>query len=203
VVTVRSRGRLPHWEESAATYFVTFRLADSLPKAKLAEIEFERRDIVATAIAMRRELSAGERERLAKLFHYKIDAYLDAGRGKSFLAVPRVAQVVEKALRHFDGMRYRLIAWCVMPNHVHVVFRPLGDHGLREILHTWKSFSANNANRILGRGGEFWQREYYDHLVRNETDFRRVIEYVVDNPKKAGLVDWPWVWRVGEPIPEE
>ena len=193
MVTVRNRGRLHHWEASAATYFVTFRVADSLPHTTIEQFEFERRDIVATAAAMHRELSLHERERLAQLFDEKIDAYLDAGSGAAHLADPRVARMTARTLLHFDEVRYRLFAWCLMPNHVHVVFQPLADRKLSGILHAWKSYSANQANRILGRSGEFWQREYYDHLVRDEKDFRRVVRYVPENPRKAKLVDWPWV----------
>jgi REP element-mobilizing transposase RayT len=193
VVTVRNRGRLPHWEETPATYFVTFRLADSLPKSTVEEFEFERKDILATAEAMGRGLSLVERMRLAELFNDKIDAYLDAGSGESHLADSRIAQAVTKTLLHFDKVRYRLFAWCLMPNHVHVVFQPLAGRKLSEILHTWKSYSAKEANRTLGRHGAFWQREYYDHLVRNEKDFRRIVRYVMDNPKKANLKNWPLV----------
>jgi REP element-mobilizing transposase RayT len=193
VVTIRSRGRLPHWENTPATYFVTFRLADSLPKSVAEALDAERKDILATARAMGRDLSPSERVRLAKLFSDKIEKCLDSGCGENHLVDPRVALATMQALLHFDGQRYRLSAWCLMPNHVHVVFQPLGNHQLSEILHTWKSYSANQANRILGRAGAFWQREYYDHLVRDEKDFRRIIRYVMDNPRKANLVNWPWI----------
>ena len=193
VVTIRSRGKLPHWEDKAATYFVTFRLGDSLPKAAVEKIEFGRRDIVATAKAMQREMSAQERKRLAALFSGKIESYLDAGRGACHLANPEVARMVAQTLFHFEAARYRLLAWCVMPNHVHVVFQPAAGCELAEILHTWKSSSAKRANRILRRTGDFWQREYYDHLIRDESDLDRVVRYVLENPQKAGLKDWPWV----------
>ena len=85
-----------------------------------------------------------------------------------------------------------------MPNHVHVVFRPIGNHQLAAILHSWKSYTANAANRILKRTGSFWQREYYDHLIRNEEDFLRIVRYVMNNPVKAGLRDWPWVELRGQ-----
>lgn len=193
MVTVRRRKRLPHWEESPATYFVTFRLADSLPSAVLRKIEFERKDIVATAKAMDRELTVHERQRLAKLFGEKVESQLDAGTGECFLARPIIAQLAAQTLSHFEGVRYRIFAWCVMPNHVHVVFRPSAGHKLAGIIHSWKSYSAKEANWILKRSGDFWQREYYDHLVRDERDLRRCIEYVLDNPQKARLIRWPWV----------
>jgi len=80
-----------------------------------------------------------------------------------------------------------------MPNHAHVVFTAMGDHGLDDILHSWKSYSAHEANRILGRTGHFWQREYFDHLIRNEASFRKIVDYVQENPIKAGLRNWRWV----------
>jgi len=193
VVTVRKRKRLPHWEDAVAVYFVTFRLVDSLPSAVLREFEFDRQDIIATAKANRRELTLRERSRLVKLFVRRIETYLDAASGSCLLAKPDVAAMFVRTLRHFDGSRYRLHAWCVMPNHVHVVFRPLAEHKLSAILHAWKSYSANEANRILRRSGDFWQREYYDHLIRDERDLQRCIRYVLDNPKKAGLKNWAWV----------
>jgi REP element-mobilizing transposase RayT len=114
----------------------------------------------------------------------------------------RVADKVRDALLHFDAVRYSLAAWCVMPNHVHVVVRPFGGitggtpvplSELSEILHSWKSFSAKEANKLLRRSGEFWQAESYDHLIRNEADFRHAVKYVLDNPIKAGLKNWRWV----------
>lgn len=193
MLTVRSRGRLPHWERASATYFVTFRLAGSLPEHVLSQIQWERADISATAKAAGRELSSAEQKRLRELSSEKIEACLDAGGGDLSLADARVASLVAQALQHFDGKRYRIFAWCVMPNHVHVVFQPLKGHSLPEILHSWKSYSAKGANRLLKRAGEFWQHEYYDHLVRDEQDLRRVVRYVLENPRKAGLLKWPWV----------
>ncbi len=100
--------------------------------------------------------------------------------------------MVQNALMHFDGDRYEIVAWCIMPNHVHVIVRPLGENQLSEILHSWKSFTAKEANRILRRTGQFWQEEYYDHLIRDEEEFNAEVQYVLDNPLKAGLKDWPW-----------
>ncbi|HYL47242.1 MAG TPA: transposase [Candidatus Limnocylindrales bacterium] len=193
MVDIRSRGRLPHWEEKSAIYFVTFRLADSIPQQALRQIELEREDIVRTPEAAGRRMSPSEQDRLAVLHSEKIEAFLDAGAGACSLANPKVARLVVNSIRHFSRIRYRIFAWCVMPNHVHVVFRPTANNGLAEILHSWKSYSSRLANEILMRSGVFWAREYYDHLVRDENDLRRVVHYVLENPSKAGLKDWPWV----------
>jgi REP element-mobilizing transposase RayT len=193
-VSIRDRGHLPHWEAATATYFVTFRLADSLPQEALKKILFDREDIPATAAQMGRKISEPERKRLVKLHTRRIEKYLDAGVGACFLKNDTVAKVVADSLRQFHGTRYQLFAWCVMPNHVHIAFQTLAGNTLTRILHSWKSFSAKQANQILHRSGEFWQREYYDRLVRDISEFHRAVEYVVDNPKRAGLEDWPWVW---------
>jgi REP element-mobilizing transposase RayT len=193
MATIRSRGRLPHWERDHATYFVTFPLADSLPQSVLQSFEFERRDIIATARAAHREPSTSEQKRLAELFTERIESKLDAGAGSCYLAKPAVAAVVAEALQHFHLSRYLLYAWCVMPNHVHILFRPLPGHALAEILHSWKSYSVREANRLLGRSGKFWRREYFDHIIRSEEEFYRTVGYILKNPQRAGLKDWRWM----------
>jgi REP element-mobilizing transposase RayT len=103
---------------------------------------------------------------------------------------------VEAALLHFDGARYRLLAWCVMPNHVHVMIETLEGFPLADVLHSWKSFTANQANKLLGRPGEFWQREYFDRYIRHAEHFQQAVAYIEENPVKAGLAriktEWPW-----------
>jgi len=197
-ITVRRRGSLPHWERDSATYFITFRLADSLPKSVLARIESERWAIVQTAKSMNRELSSDERKKIQALSSQSIERYLDNGAGACHLRGSEIAVEVARALLHFDQQRYQLFAWCVMPNHVHVVVRLFPGQSLAKIVHAWKTFTAKQANRILGRGGKFWQREYYDHLIRGEADFGRALKYVAENPDKAGLKNWNWVWIGGE-----
>ena len=200
-IKIRTRGHLPHWEGGHAAYFVTFRLADSLPKQVLERVRFARSDIPETAAVMRRPLSDAERLRLRKLHSRRMEAYLDAGAGACHLRNPAVARMVALSLKKFDGERIRLFAWCIMPNHVHVLFQDLRGDSLKGILHSWKSFTAKQANRILARSGEFWQREYYDHLIRNGSEFARAVSYIIANPKRARLRNWPWVWAVPEGPP--
>jgi REP element-mobilizing transposase RayT len=196
-VTIRDRGRLPHWEKDGATYFITFRLADSLPKSVLERIESERHAIVTTANQLRRALSADERRKIQHLSTPVIEQFLDSGAGACHLRNPVIAEDVASTLRHFDHSRYRLFAWCIMPNHVHVVVGLFTGETLATVVHSWKSFSAKQANRILGRHGAFWQREYYDHLIRGEEEFERAVRYVAENPAKADLKHWKWVWVGG------
>jgi REP element-mobilizing transposase RayT len=192
-VAFRDRGYLPHWEMEGATYSVTFRLGDSLPQALLSQLDFERKDIMKTAQQMGRDLSEAERMRLDDIYR-QFDEALDAGYGACRLARPEVADMVYNALLHFEGERYALESACVMPNHVHAVFAPLHGHDLADILHSWKSFTSKEANKLQGTTGQFWEREYFDRLIRNVSELERTVRYVVENPVKAGLKDWKWVW---------
>ena len=110
--------------------------------------------------------------------------------------IAEIAALAQESLLHFDGQRYRLLAWCVMPNHVHVVIEPIEGHTLSVIVKSWKSFTSRQANTRLGRTGAFWEADYFDRYMRNEDHLMRTIEYVENNPVKAGLVeepaDWPW-----------
>ena len=202
------RGYLPHVKAEGGTYFVTFRLADTLPKDVLQRYHFEREDVVKRAKAMGRKPTRDEEERLAALQSERVEAYLDAGHGKCWLKHPHIAGMVAGALKHFDGERYSLHAWVVMPNHVHVVVTPRAGHTLSAILHSWKSFTAHAVQKVaqpsrlqIPKGEAFWQRESYDHRLRDEADFARVCEYTIQNPVNAGLCEkaeeWPYLWRGG------
>ena len=177
-----SRGYLPHFEGGEIVQSMTFRLHDSLPSSL--------RDKLAAELE---RLSKHERTRHRRR---RIEAALDRGHGACFLANPRIARLVSDALRRFDGERYRLHAWCVMPNHVHVVVTPLAGYTLSSLVHTWKSFTAGEANKRLGRRGHFWMQEYFDRAIRDERHFRAAVEYVEHNPVQAGLCKapeaWPW-----------
>ena len=142
----------------------------------------------------------------------RIEKYLDAGHGACWLRLPEIAALVVGALLHFDRQRYLLLAWCVMPNHVHALIETRELWPLDGVLHSWKSFTSHEAGKIL-RGaagetpalpgskrphlaGEFWQREYLDRYVRNAEHYANVLAYIEENPVQAGLAkiktDWPW-----------
>ncbi len=144
--------------------------------------------------------SFNDEERKARLRH-AIDRYLDSGRGSCVLNKAIAAQVVIDAWRHFDGQRYRLHAWVVMPNHVHVLVELLHGHRLPDIVRSWKTFTARMINRHLGRSGALWMPDYWDRFVRDEDHYRRVVNYIRQNPVKAGLVDraeqWRWSSTIG------
>lgn len=181
--TVHFRGYLPHWEAGEIPQSITFRLHDSLPHELLSR--------------WRKELTnlAPAEEELER--RKRIEAALDAGYGQCHLKQAEIATLVEQALLHFDGTRYRLHAWVIMPNHVHVLITPLHGYSLSAILHSWKSYTAKEANRILGRQGAFWMEEYFDRMIRDENHYAKVLEYIRQNPVAAGLCREAEEWRFG------
>ena len=142
-----------------------------------------------------RPLTQSEQKNLEFLYSEKVEKYLDAGHGACFLRRDDIAEIVANALKHSDNQDYKLFAWCIMPNHMHVVLEPLLKE-LPEIVYSWKWFTAMKANKCLNRRGIFWQREYFDHLLRNQESLERTVEYVWANPEVAGLQNWKWRWRI-------
>lgn len=171
------------------------RLADSLPQSKLHEWREEKKAL------QQKDLTEVERQQLEHLSSEKISKYLDAGYGECWLRRDDIAKMTADCLRHFHNERYELLAWCIMPNHVHVVLTPGYDYSLSSILHSWKTYIAWNANQILHCRGAFWGSEYFDHLIRNQDDLEHCIEYTWNNPELAGLKDWKWRWRCDTALP--
>jgi REP element-mobilizing transposase RayT len=195
-VHIRNRGRLPHWEKDEGLYFITFHLADSLPHSVLVKIA-ERQAILATAKQNHAKLLPGQKALLDAYSRTRVEEYLDRGAGSCPFLDIRIAGAMAAALRFRKGKNYRLLAWCIMPNHVHVVARLFPGQELAKVIKSWKNFSAKAANQALGRKGRFWQREYYDRLIRNGDELDRAIRYIVENPASAGLKNWAWVWSTG------
>lgn len=175
---------LPHWSQEGATYFVTFRLADSLPQEKLRAWKIERDRWQEKNPPPH---TATQRQEYAERFSDRIEEWLDQGAGRCELAQLEVGAIVEEALRHFDGDRYVLGRYVIMPNHVHCTVRPLGGHTLAEVTHSWKRFTAREINKLRGRTGAFWQDESFDMIVRNEHHLERLEAYIVNNPAAARL----------------
>jgi REP-associated tyrosine transposase len=200
-----SRGYLPHVKREGARYFVTFRLADSLPKEVLLKYRAERAERLQhlgaqQASPKRLDTPPQKPEALDEIerdYSRKLEAYMDKGAGACWLNRPDIADLVAGAFRFFAGERYLLDAWVVMPNHVHVVLWPMPNHTLSKIVQNWKRYTAREANKLLDRIGEsFWQPESFDHWIRNDDEHARCCRYVVNNPVKARLCAAPenWTW---------
>ena len=179
VAGLHFRGKLPHLMKEGAVYFVTFRLADSLPAHEVARLKHERQVVLEQARAAKSPLTWHEEEQLLAWYCDKVEALLDAGHGACWLSKLEIASLVTDALKHFNGQRYELRAWVVMPNHVHAVVWPLPGQTLSDILHSWKSFTSKAANKLLGRTGEFWQKESFDHWIRDDAEHARLAAYSI------------------------
>ena len=175
-----SRGYLPHFDGGSIGQFITLHLADSLP-AHIVE-------------RWKRELEAEPDEIREIELNDRIEKYLDEGYGECYLKREDVAALVQDSLLFFDGRRYKLISWVIMPNHIHFLLAPLNAHSLSDILHSIKSYTANEANKVIGRAGQFWHEDYFDRFIRSEEHYWHTVNYIHNNPVKAGLCrsakDW-------------
>jgi len=195
-----SRGYIPHRDKAGLIQHVTFHLADSVPekiqeriKSELAILqnEFYLKNLDEKEI--REKISVEKLKRLHEL--------LDAGHGSCILRDPKHAQIVQDAILKFHEEKYLLNAWCIMPNHVHVLFKLLNTP-LARIVQSWKSFTALQINHLSGRSGRFWHREYYDRYIRDEKHLNLVRDYIKMNPVNARLVgnyeDWKFAGTINE-----
>jgi REP element-mobilizing transposase RayT len=196
------RKNLPHYQPPNATLFITFRLAGSLPKAVQLELQAEAERLEAQLSRLENPQERAEQAYLQqrRLFGCWDKALDTASTGPFWLQEPTIAQLVADSLHYWHNQKYRLDAYCLMPNHAHIVITPLlkegnSYHSLASIMHSIKRHTARQANLILNRQGTFWQPESYYHAVRDESELQRIIGYVLHNPVKAGLIDdwqqWP------------
>jgi REP element-mobilizing transposase RayT len=182
-IDIRTSGDLPHWEQGNVWYFVTFRLADSLPLSVVQKLKEERERWKQSHDL--ENLSPIEVAEYRRLFSERYEKLLNSGSGSCVLRDSQNAQIVEDALQHFEGNRYDLDEFVIMPNHVHVLVKPRMGHRLLDILHSWKSFTANQINRRLGKTGQLWQHESYDHIVRHVRAMEAIRRYIRENPTVA------------------
>ena len=175
-----SRGYLPHFDGRALPQFITIHLAGSIPTRVIRRWRQEFKTLTC------------EQEKI--LLQRRIERYLDQGYGEAFLKIPELAEMVQNALLTFDNLRYRLFSWVIMPNHVHSLLTRFEQFELSDILHSIKSFTAHEANKMLSREGQFWIEEYFDRYIRNQEHFERTVRYIENNPVKAGLCRRPEEW---------
>ncbi|MFT3746542.1 MAG: transposase [Pyrinomonadaceae bacterium] len=167
---------LPHFDGGELTQFVTFRLGDSVP---------------AELIKKWRSEAKSDTE-----FRKRVERFLDSGFGECWLRNESIAGMIVDSLKFHHSTKYALHAWVSMPNHVHVLLTPLSGYHLAEVMHSIKSYTAQQANKILNRTGQFWQRESFDRYIRNAKHFTAAVRYIEQNPVKAKISktpqDWPW-----------
>lgn len=203
------RQRLPHLQPLGGTFFVTYMLDGSFPKPLLekwkAQLDWQKRGLMhSTGVSIDEST-----RRMYKLDFKKKDDFLDTSTsGNHYLKHDALAGIVAGSLHFWDGRRLDLLAYCIMSNHVHAVFRLYDENNtpaeifLQDVIHSIKRFSALECNKILGKTGQFWQNESYDHWIKTPQEERNCIRYVLHNPIKAGLcrqaADWKWSYLKNE-----
>jgi len=187
---------LPHWTvctTDSVIYWVTFRLADSIPQEKLRAWEQARESWRG---AHPQPWDAKTWDEYNELFGERFEAWLDQGFGSRALAGVEIREIVRGRILHFDGARYVIHAAVIMPTHVHALVQPLHQHTVASILKGIKGVSARQANQLLGTAGAFWQDESYDHIVRSNEQLWHYFRYIKENPRKAGLRgDEYWLYK--------
>jgi putative transposase len=176
-----SRGYLPHLDAPGEIQALTFRLKDAVPEAVIER--------------WRRELSHESNSVRERKLRIQIARFEDAGHGSCLLGLKAHADAVQESLFHADGTRYRLLEWCVMPNHVHVLIQSLEGMPLGEIVRTWKTYTAKVINAGEGTKGPVWAADYHDRYIRDLDHLENARLYIRKNPVKAGLCPAPEAWR--------
>jgi REP element-mobilizing transposase RayT len=204
------RRKLPHYQPGGGTVFITFRLVNSLPLDVIREIQEEKDRLFDAARRMTPDRRDAELTKANKLLFARYDeALAQANYGGNLLARPEVAQAVAACIVRAGARFFTTEAYCIMPNHVHIVLTPNCEQdgrpvALARITQAIKGASAMDANRLLGQSGQFWQCESYDHIIRDAGELERVVRYVLWNPVKAGLVEdwraWPWSYARLAPV---
>jgi hypothetical protein len=186
----RTRRNLPHWSQVGKLYFVTWRLADSLPNEARMLVEADRKAwLKKHGDRPVSELGHRLKREWYRLFHHRVQRWLDAGHGACVLRDTGACGIVAGALRHFHGVRYHLGSFTIAGNHVHALVAPNEGVELSAVMHSWKSFTANAINRALERQGPLWMDEYFDRLLRNELHLERVEAYIAGHARQGAYVE--------------
>ncbi|MDB5339570.1 MAG: hypothetical protein JWN70_5189 [Planctomycetaceae bacterium] len=196
----------PHWSRAGAIVFVTFRTHDSIPQSVLLRWDREKNDWMkrlglpqqnwSTLLPL---LSEKDQKDFHREFNRTREDFLDTFHGKCLLRQPELAKIVSDSLLHFDGDRYRMGDFVVMPNHVHLLAAFGCPEQMREQFDSWLHYTAVQINRQIGATGSFWQQEPFDHLVRSSEQYHYLREYIFQNPGKARLRDGEYLYRRYEP----
>ena len=173
---------LPHWQQLGKMYFITFRLADSIPAEKLSELSQKQEQFKQSYSP---PYTSDQEKEYRHLFYKQLDIWMDNCMGSCILADQRYAEIVKSSLEFYNEQKYMLDHWVIMPNHVHVL-AIVEDTILKQVTHGWKSFSARKMNAISGNSGQVWQHESFDHIVRSEFYLEKYRNYIVGNWLKSG-----------------
>lgn len=184
---IEHRDNLPHVRQENVIYFVTFRLGDSLPAERVAELKQRREEWMRLNPLPH---TPQQQREYRRIWTARIENLLDAGYGACVLRDAQCRGMLEASMRHDDAVRYQLSEFVIMPNHVHALVHVLPGQKLGEVIKAWKSVSARGIGKRLGRSGSYWMDEYFDHAVRSDGSLERFVSYIRQNPKRLPPSDF-------------
>ena len=192
---VRRGYSYPHRERENAIYHIGFRLYDSIPQTVIRELQMRRRLLEVRLIEEHGELSEYDLEQLDHFFSVEIEKQIDSGYGSCIFNDHSNCEIMRDVLTAANGSRYELYAWCIMPNHIHVLMSLLLGNKLSDVVHAWKSSSSHLINKKRNAIGKLWQRDFFNRIIRDYNHYQKTKEYIWNNPDKAGVYAWPWRWK--------
>jgi putative transposase len=202
---IRERIR-PHWSQAGAIVFVTFRTVDSIPREVLQRWDREKNDWLERRNLLDGrhwsdvipKLDARIRSEFDRRFNRCREAYLDTCAGQCLLRKPELASIVKEALLHFDGDRYRMGDFVIMPNHVHLLAAFSDPQAMEKQFDSWLHYTAYRIHQATGQKGHFWQQEPFDHIIRSVEQYEYLRHYIAENPRKAKLRANEYLYRAAE-----
>ncbi|MCK4565648.1 MAG: transposase [Verrucomicrobia bacterium] len=196
--TIIHHRNLPHWQQDGATYFVTFRLADSIPRHLAAQWNHERRQwLAARGLAdgmdpearaqAYRTIDKKQRRNFERQNARRLFMELDQCRGTCLLKEIKARDILSESMKFHDGERYHSGDFVIMPNHVHWIVQPMDSHRLEKILQSIKRFSSTRFTKEKIHPGRLWQSESHDRIIRDRAELDRIRKYIGNNPHRAHL----------------
>lgn len=179
-IEINYSGLLPHWNQYGKIQFVTFRLTDSLPQSKIKELSELRQQFLSVNPLPWNDTVENEYWKLVSPFESKL---LDNGYGSCILKIPAIRKILSDSMKYFDGSKYQLLAYVIMPNHVHALFQLYERNTIESVMHSIKSYSSKVINKKTGRTGSVWMKEYFDRIVRSERHLNSCVNYILGNPR--------------------
>lgn len=194
-IVMRRGYSYPHKERENAIYHIGFRLYDSIPQTTIRELQIKRVQMKTRVMEAQGQLSEYDCEQIDRLFSSEIERLIDNGYGSCIFNENKNCEIMCNVLTSDSGSKYELYAWCIMPNHIHVLMSLLEKNKLADVVHAWKSAASHLINKKRNAIGRLWQRDYFNRIIRDYNHYLRTKEYIWNNPDKAGLHDWSWRWK--------
>ncbi|MDE6242885.1 MAG: transposase [Muribaculaceae bacterium] len=186
-IEITDKSNLPHWHQKGKIQFITFRQADSLPQERINDLK---KDIALFKSLNPEPWTTEIKRRYNNLIGQTEERLLNKGFGSNRLKNPEIRRIVHDTLHYKADIDYQLLAYVIMPNHVHLLIKSIGDKTTPQILHSIKRFSAFKINRYLKATGKFWLAESFDRIVRNKEHLKHCVSYITENPRNLPITDY-------------